>query len=209
MVSLSILVLELEQYSWDGWTDRCVRNWIARQAPYVAVNGSYTALSFIKNRGLHGSLLWPSLFSIFFKDLEEFIVDTIFSSMGITQNGKGQLICLGTGSPPRDTYTGWNNRPTRSSGIRQKQNAKSCTWPYQPLHWYRLGTHWQRSGWLGCCWKWSGDPDGDSGLNTIHQWAVAKGEANRLLVAPTSLLPVDQSVLLFCFSSYSLEHRII
>lgn len=86
MISLSILVLELEQYGLDGWTDRCVGNWMARQTPHVAVNGSYAALGFIKNRSLHGSLLGPSLFSFFFRDLEEFIVDTILSSMETTQN---------------------------------------------------------------------------------------------------------------------------
>lgn len=59
---------------------------MARQTPHVAVNSSYAALRFIKNRGLHGSLLGPSPFSIFFRGLEEFIVDTILSSMETTQN---------------------------------------------------------------------------------------------------------------------------
>lgn len=86
MISLSILVLHLEQYILDGWNGRCMRNWIACETPCVAVNGSYTPLRFLKNRNLHGSLLGPSLFSIFFKDLEEFIVDTVLSGMEMTQN---------------------------------------------------------------------------------------------------------------------------
>lgn len=86
MISLSILVLELEQYSLDGWNDRCMRGWMAHQTPRVAAIGAHTAVSFIKSRGLYRSLLGPSLFNIFFKDLEGFIVDTILSGMEMAKN---------------------------------------------------------------------------------------------------------------------------
>lgn len=59
---------------------------MACETPCVAVNGSDTALRFIKNRAFHESLLGPSLFSTFFKDLEEFTVDTVLSGMEMTQN---------------------------------------------------------------------------------------------------------------------------
>ena len=47
MVSLSILIFKLGQYSLDGLTARSVRNWLTHQAPSVAVNGSYTALRIV------------------------------------------------------------------------------------------------------------------------------------------------------------------
>lgn len=59
---------------------------MAHQTPRVAAIGAHTAVSFIKSRGLYRSLLGPSLFSIFFKDLEGFIVDTILSGMEMAKN---------------------------------------------------------------------------------------------------------------------------
>lgn len=164
MVSLSILIFKLGQYSLDRLTARSVRNWLTHQAPSVAVNGSYTALRIVTE--FLWALSWDLAHLASLSKTWRRWLSTLLSSLEVPQNWESQSTSLGAMSPSRSTWTGWRNRPTRTSWIQQMLNAKSCSWAGPNLHWYRLGIHWVGSDWLGCCWKWSGDSDG--------QWAEHK-----------------------------------
>lgn len=73
-----------------------------------------------------GSVLGPSPFSIFIKDLEEVAEYTLVKFGGATKLGRPVNI-LG-GSITIQGHLGWRNHPTRTSWIQQMLNAKSCTW---------------------------------------------------------------------------------
>lgn len=124
MISLSILVFRLGHYSLDGWTARCVRNWLTHQALSVALNGSYAALRLIASRVLCWDLDCLASLSKTWRRWQT----TLLSSLQMTPNWEGQSICLGTASPSRGTLTVWRNDPTKTSWIQQMQNAKSCAW---------------------------------------------------------------------------------